>query len=137
MNKGQNLFGGHLINNIIVKRYLLTRVERSVLIKAAVAPVVADGRIDQYCPEPGFERERLIVFVHVLKRFQKAFIQHVLRFFRAGRIAQAYTLCVTEKLLEQRSLRARVIDTTSPYDAREVIVSEGRRLFEEQVQSDL
>lgn len=68
----------------------------------------------------------------MLEGFQEAFIEHVFGFFNTGRVPKTDTFSVTKKLLEQRSLRTRVVRTASLNDTQQVILSKGRRFPEKQ-----
>ena len=137
LHQRQNLLGSHLVHHVVGEGHLLTRIQSRVLIESAVFSVVADGGVDQNRPQPRFERQRIVVFVEVLKRLQKPFVQHVFGLLPAGRVAKADAFCVAEKLLEQGSLRPWIVDPAGPDDARKVSVAEGGRFLRNKIQSGL
>ena len=81
LHKGQNFLGGHLLHYIIIEGYLFTGFKRGVLVKPMVFSVMTDGRVDQNGTQPGFERQRIVVAVQVLKGFQKPFVQDIFGLF--------------------------------------------------------
>lgn len=103
-----------------------------MLILPVIFAVVANGRIDHNRSQPGFEGQRFVVTVYMLKRFQEPLIQNVFGFFNARCVAQTDTFCIPKKLFEQRSLRSRIVGAASLNDTQQVIIGERRRFSEEQ-----
>ncbi len=105
----QDFVGSQLVGYVAVVAMIVFEVEsfaglERVGIEFMVLPVIANGRINQDCSEPGFERMRRVIIAEVLKHFQKSFIHHVFGFFWTGCIAQADALGIAKKQLEQRPL---------------------------------
>lgn len=102
LDQSYDLFPGQFFNHmgIITRKGCIFQGD-AIFLMFAVFPVITYRRIDYNGAQLGFERKRWIVFLEVLKHFQKRLVQDFFCFLIGRAVAQADSLGVTEKLLKQ------------------------------------